>query len=457
MTIPIFYDDFTDKTLINRISKDPWGRNYPIWKNPTSTAGYPTVENDFEAINGYLNLKTIGMYYSNIESDIIGMISPFFKLEFDYMSLTGTSNIGERINVELLGNGYGYGYGRLRDGHAWLTGGFSEWSGSLLGWNAPTTNPSGSGYHMGKEWHHVEIYRLPNHAMMVLEDGKTCSYGWATSKNIPISIGSPDVGNNTEIWDNPHIYTPEGINLPDVSAGSFTKIRFGWYNGMVGVTNIKLWEYDDTNPYVKYNNVTVPGTGSIAGQILRSDRPSNDWRQPITDAIITDGTRVSYSIGNGAGIYSIINIPPGIYDITVTSSEFTTSFEDTNTYFKLIPTTINSVTVTANQTTNLNIIVTIDQSQINGTGTINGTVTDKYSNHVNNANVYINDIITQTDVNGLFSQQTVEGKFSIIITKPGYIGKEQLCNLIQGTINSYNITLDSLCPPPICNINITQA
>jgi hypothetical protein len=329
--IPDFFDDFSDGKFNSRTGVDPWDRPLPEWTSYTGQSGQHVTENHFTASNGYL--ETLNSNNLIEIPTLPQSIYPYGKWEFDVY-------VPDGISISIGTSDSSFTWQRRSDGHNLFTMSTPLWGGHLLGWNAPTSYPSGGNkvYDLNS-WHHVEIYRYENGTILIIEDGKRRPYGWANEDQNPVSSPENPSGTNIELFDNPRLYHADsyggdGSSFPDTTIKSnFTKISVGYvYSGDYSVRNLAAI---DNIKFYSFKSTFESRFGNISGTVTDSNGSA------ISNATVTDGTRSTITTSDGA--FTIKHTPIGTYTVTAKKTGYTTQSK--------------SAAVQENQTTTIDFIL----------------------------------------------------------------------------------------------------
>ncbi len=431
MTIPVFYDDFTDGKILQRTGKDPWARPLPEWNSVNYAderiiTDSNWITSQYTGTNGYL-FKVPGLTYCEIRANLnTPSTSSSWKVEFDYKAyqVPWDAQTGIRFHVAPT-TGSEYYLTFSQDGHCWM--GFGSYS--MLGWNAPIQAPSGSNAnYFGNKWIHVEWYKLPTHEMVILFNGRPLNYAWTDYTGSPLLIGTPDSGapeGNTELWDNPTLYNPS-VSYSNTFSGIKRVGVYFVYTDVV-ITNIKVW--DDIEHY------TFPKNYFLQPELVRIYGIGGKNVKAIRQS---DGYYICTNSQNGW--YQLHNLPLGTYDVT--------AFDGTN---------YASTTVSATSPGSYQRNFTLTSGYTPSTQLITGFVKDIYNNPINNAFIRIDGTQTYSDTNGNYTLSDIEeGRHTLVISKYPYEANSYIIDIIKEQPKIFNILLETSCPQPICDINLTQ-
>lgn len=181
-----------------------------------------------------------------------------------------------------------------------------------------------------------------------------------------------------------------------------------------------LYGFGLVNVAAAVASTAPPATGTISGTV------TDTTLSPISDAIVTDGTRSATTDVNGA--YTLTSVPIGTYTVTASANDYN-SVSQTN------------VGVTANTTTTINFALTAIVY-----GTIDGTVIDAVTlTPISGATVIEGARQAVTDSIGHYTISGVPaGIYAVTASAVGYQNTSQSVAVTGNTTSTANFSLQAV-------------
>jgi thermitase len=227
--------------------------------------------------------------------------------------------------------------------------------------------------------------------------------------------GSPLIG--ATVTDGTRTTTTDATGkytITNVPAGTYqvTASNSGYYSSSSTVTVVSVG-----NAIANFSLSQIPG--SITGSVTDAKDGS-----PIVGAMVADGARTATT--DASGKYTIVNVPPGTYQVTVSKSGY---------YSSSLTATVVSGTIT---------VANFSLSQI--PGNITGSVTNaKDGSAIVGAVVTDGTRTATTDASGKYTIVDVPpGTYQVTVSKSGYYSSSLTATVVSGTITVANFPLSQI-------------
>jgi thermitase len=227
--------------------------------------------------------------------------------------------------------------------------------------------------------------------------------------------GSPIVG--AVVTDGTRTTTTDATGkytITNVPADTYqvTASNSGYYSSSSTVTVVSVG-----NAIANFSLSQIPG--SITGSVTDAKDGS-----PIVGAMVADGARTATT--DASGKYTIVNVPPGTYQVTVSKSGY---------YSSSLTATVVSGTIT---------VANFSLSQI--PGNITGSVTNaKDGSAIVGAVVTDGTRTATTDASGKYTIVDVPpGTYQVTVSKSGYYSSSLTATVVSGTITVANFPLSQI-------------
>ena len=198
----------------------------------------------------------------------------------------------------------------------------------------------------------------------------------------------------------------------------------------IGVSGIG---YGRINAARAVGSDSVPA-GGITGQVTDAEDGS-----PIVGATVSDGTRTATT--DASGIYAIVDVPPGTYEVTASKQGYESS--------SLTVQVFSGATAVAN----------FSLSQIIAPGSITGSVTDaEDGSPIVGATVSDGTRATTTDEAGAYAIADVPpDTYQVTASKEGYQSSSLTVSVLSGTTTLANFSLSQIVGPGSITGSVTDA
>jgi len=286
-----------------------------------------------------------------------------------------------------------------------------------------------------------EDYDSSSLTVTVSEGGTAIANLWLSEVILPGTItgtvtdaeeGSPVEG--AMVTDGTKTTTTDAsgeYTIADVPPGTYgvTASKSGYESSSLTVT---VSEGNTAVADLSLSQIIVPG--SITGLVTDAEDGS-----PIAGATVSDGTRTTTT--DAAGAYTIVDVPPGTYQVTASKSGYESS----------------SVTVTVLEETTA--VANLSLTRIIVPGTITGSVTDaEEGSAIGGATVTDGTRTTTTDASGEYTIADVSpGTYEVTASKSGYESSSVAVTVSEGNTAVADLPLIRIIVPGAITGSVTDA